>query len=133
MAAEVIIEDQPKKGQDRLDVKDPDGHSAREYLAVLESYGGDFRKVFSKRLQEQIDNYLLKFGDPKQYGEFVHFADTLWESMLTWAVVNEWAKLRKRALVTEKEKEELEKAKEEYKKRNNGAEPPRNVNPAGYL
>lgn len=135
MAAEVIIEEQPKKGQDKLDVKDPDGHTGREYLDVLESFGGEFHKAFAQRVQKQLDNFLIKYGDPNQYGQYGFMVDTLWESMLAWAVVNEWVKLRKKALPTEEEQEKLRKAKEEYAEKNGGDSPPGglNITPSGYL
>lgn len=99
--------------------KDRTGRTKADYEKVYDSISDETKREIGETLMETVDSYLLSFGDPKQYRNFVNFAGTVSDGLICWLITNEYVTLTEKGQAPDAD---IERRQEERKKQKELAE-----------
>ncbi len=87
-----------------------------QYEHVQEQFSDAWRADITDRVQEHVDNYLIMFGEPKEYRGFRHMGQVLADTFALWTVTEGYLVLPAKHVVSEEEaaeRAEKRKAREQ--------------------
>lgn len=78
-----------------------------EYRKAFANQSPAFRDDVTERLASVVDAYLMNFGECRRYNDHRHFASTIVDAILMYAIVEGYLTLSDKATATEDERTQM--------------------------